>query len=191
MAIISGGWLSTIAMLSSGQNGIHIQCSSWIITLICNGSLLQGIFVSLYELNMVRFPCSRSIFKEDVIYTSVNFLYELGLYSSECVGRWDLIGWFLVYWLDLVSTLVYWTTGSGGLRCLASVNPKSTLLLLLLLWPCSSVKMAAEKMRLMLIIRLMAMLIAVGADMYHIAAAEMLLLFSVLAVLEWMEFEIL
>ena len=123
MAIISGGWLSTIAMLSSGQNGIHIQCSSWIITLFCNGSLLQGIFVSLYELNMVRFPCSRSIFKEDVIYTSVNFLYELGLYSSECVGRWDLIGCFLVYWLDLVSTLVYWTTGSGGLRCLASVNP--------------------------------------------------------------------
>ena len=31
---------------------------------------------------------------------------------------------------------------------------------------------------------LLAMLIAVGADMYHIAAAEMLLLFSVLAVLE-------
>ena len=185
MAIISGGWLSTIAMLSSGQNGIHIQCSSWIITLICNGSLLQGIFVSLYELNMVRFPCSRSIFKEDVIYTSVNFLYELGLYSSECVGRWDLIGCFLVYWLDLVSTLVYWTTGSGGLRCLASVNPKSTLLLL---WPCSSVKMAAEKMRLMLMIRLMAMLIAVGADMYHIAAAEMLLLFSVLG--EWSEWSL-
>ena len=62
-------------------------------------------------MNMVRFPWSRSIFKENVIYTSVNFLYELGLYSSECVGRWGLGGCFLVYWLDLVSTLVYWTTG--------------------------------------------------------------------------------
>ena len=36
----------------------------------------------------------------------------------------------------MVCILVYWRTGSGGLRCLASVNPKSTLLLLR---PCSSV----------------------------------------------------